>query len=133
MNMKTIKIIIEKANDHYAAYAEEIWGVSGIGDTPTEAKNSVLEAIEIVKTNNKKLVPNELKGHYELEYQYDVQSLLNYYKGIFTNAAIEKVTGINQKLIQHYASGLKKPRPQQKKKIEEGLHRLGEELLSIEL
>ena len=55
------------------------------------------------------------------------------YKGILGNPAFEKITGINQKLIHHYATGLKKPREAQRKKIEEGLHALGRELLSIEL
>jgi hypothetical protein len=58
---------------------------------------------------------------------------LDYYKGIFTNAALERITGINQKQIQHYASGLKKPRPAQVKKIESALHNLGAELMSVEL
>jgi len=43
------------------------------------------------------------------------------------------MTGINQKQLHHYASGLKKPRQEQRKKIETALHKLGEELLAIEL
>ncbi len=131
--MKTIKIIIERSEDHYAAYAPDVWGVSGVGSTPNEAKESVLESIETVKENDPESIPGVLKGEYKLVYQYDVQSLLNYFKGIFTNSAIEKVTGINQKQIQHYASGLKKPRPAAKTKIEKGLRRLGQELMEVEL
>ena len=55
------------------------------------------------------------------------------YKGIFTNSALERITGINQKQFQHYASGLKKPRAAQAKKIESALHKLGSELLALEL
>ncbi len=43
------------------------------------------------------------------------------------------MTGINQKQLQHYASGLKKPRPTQVKKIETAIHNLGKELISVEL
>jgi hypothetical protein len=43
------------------------------------------------------------------------------------------MTGINQKQLQHYASGLRKPRTQQMKKIESALHQLGNELLAVEL
>lgn len=32
-------------------------------------------------------------------------SLLNYYKGIIINAALERMTGNNQKQLQHYATG----------------------------
>jgi len=35
--------------------------------------------------------------------------------------------------MYHYASGLKKPRVEQRKKITEGLHKLAKELLAIEL
>lgn len=49
------------------------------------------------------------------------------------NNTLEKLTGINQKQIHHYASGLRKPREQQRRKIAEALHQLGEELLSIDL
>jgi hypothetical protein len=62
-----------------------------------------------------------------------MESLLNYYKGIFTNDALERITGINQKQLQHYASGYRKPREAQVKKIQTVLHQLGGELMSIEL
>ena len=43
------------------------------------------------------------------------------------------MTGIHQKQFQHYASGLKKPRTAQIKKIENAMHNLGKELMSVEL
>lgn len=132
--MKQVKIIIERGKDQYAAYAENIEGIYGAGDTPNEAKKSVVEAISLFKKyNTSKNIPAILKGEYELVYRFDTQSLLNYYKGVFTNAALERITGINQKQFQHYASGLKKPRTIQTKKIESALHKLGNELLSVEL
>jgi hypothetical protein len=70
-----------------------------------------------------------LNGKYTIVHKYDAESFLRHYKGIFTNSALERITGINQKQFQHYASGLKKPRPTQAKKIQEALHKLGSELL----
>jgi hypothetical protein len=52
---------------------------------------------------------------------------------IFTNAALEKLTGINQKQLQHYSTGHRNPRIEQRNKIEKALHDLGKELLSVEL
>lgn len=66
-------------------------------------------------------------------FRVDTISLLNYYKKIFTNAALERMTGITQKQIQQYATGLKKPRPTQEKKIVNAFHDLGGELMAIEL
>ncbi|MCO5230525.1 MAG: hypothetical protein M9958_05140 [Chitinophagales bacterium] len=131
--MNTIKIIIERSSDSYGAYAENINGIYGAGDTVNECKQSILDAIETVKTFNENQIPNELKGDYELVYQFDTESLLNYFKGVLSNPAIERLTGINQKQIHQYSTGLKKPRPETKRKIEQGLHKLGKELLAIEL
>jgi predicted RNase H-like HicB family nuclease len=130
--MQTVKVIIEKSKDMYSSYADNIKGIYGGGDTVAEAKESILAAIELYKKHNKN-IPAILKGKYDLVYKFDTQSFLNYYKGVFTNAALERITGINQKQFQHYASGLKKPRPAQAKKIENALHRLGGELIAVEL
>lgn len=131
--MKKIKIVIERSSDSYGAYAENVKGIFGAGDTVEECKQSILDAIETVKTFEEKQIPAVLKGEYEIVYRFDTESLLNYYKGILSNPAIERLTGINQKLIHQYSTGLKKPRAAQRKKIEEGLHKLGAELMAIEL
>lgn len=131
--MSIIKIIIEKTSNFYSAYAENVEGVYGAGATVQKTKESVLKSLELYVKYNKKKHPKILQGDYSVKYRFDAQSLLNYYKGIFTNASLEKITGINQKQIQHYASGLKKPRQLQKRKIQTGLRNLAKELQSIEL
>lgn len=132
--MKQIRIIIERTDDLYSAYAENVEGIYGGGETVAEAKQSVVDAIRILKQyNTAEKIPEILKGEYDLVYKFDTVSLLNYYKGIITNAAWERMTGINQKQLQHYASGLKKPRQPQAKKIEQALHQLGKEMLAVEL
>lgn len=132
--MKQVKIVIEKSKNHYSAYAENVEGIYGAGDTPAEAKQSIQDAIRLLKKYNKtQNIPAILKGNYELIYRFDAESLLNYYKKIFTHSGLERITGINQRQLQHYSSGLKKPRPAQKKKIETALHQLGTELLAIAL
>lgn len=129
--MKQIKIIIERSKDLFSAYAEKVEGITGCGKTVAEAKQSIIECIDILKESNHP--PKSLLKEYELVYKFDTQSLLDYYKGIFTKSALERMTGINQKQIQHYASGLKKPRRTQTKKIQDALHELGSELIAVEL
>lgn len=131
--MKTVKIIVEKTKDHYSAFAENVEGVYGAGETVAEAKESILKAIKLLKKHNKSNYTKILNGDYQVKFKFDTQSLLNYYKGIFTNASLERMTGIKQKQIQHYASGLKKPRVDQKIKIQNSLHQLASELLAVEL
>ena len=131
---KQIKIIIERSSDSYTSYAENVTGIYGHGDTVEEAKQSALEGINLLKKyNDDNNLPPILKGEYEIIFKFDAESFLNFYKKIFTNAALERMTGINQKQFQHYASGLKKPRLAQIKKIENAMHNLGKELISVEL
>jgi predicted RNase H-like HicB family nuclease len=132
--MKKIIITIGASSDHFGAYAENCPGVYGAGDTPEAAKQNALEGLKLlIKHNDPENLPDILKNEYTIVYRYDTQSFFKYYNSIFTKAALERLTGINQKLLHHYASGLKKPRERQRKKIEVALHNLGKELLSVEL
>jgi len=132
--MKKIRVVLEKTKDGYSAYAENVDGIYGGGDTAEEAKQSIEDAIVLFKKyNNAETIPAILKGNYSLVFRFDPESLFNYYKGIFSNSALERITGINQRQIQHYASGHKKPREAQLKKIETALHKLGNELIAVEL
>lgn len=131
--MKKIKIVIGRSKDHFGAYAENVPKIYGGGDTIEEAKQSIFECIDIVKSFDDKDIPAALKGEYELVWQLDVGSFLQHYKGIFNQTGIAKLTGINEKLLSHYASGLKKPRAAQAKRIEAALHQLGSELLAVQL
>ncbi len=132
--MKQVKVVIEKTKNHYDAYSENVEGIYGGGETADEAKQSIVNAIELLKKyNHKDKVPAILKGEYKLVFRFDTESLLNFYKGVFSNSALERITGINQRQMQHYASGLKKPREPQLRKIETALHKLGGELLAVEL
>ena len=75
--------------------------------------------------------PDVFDGEYELYFKFDVRSLLDYYRGIFSFASLQLITGINQKQLAHYASGISKPRPAQAEKIANGLHRLANELQMV--
>jgi predicted RNase H-like HicB family nuclease len=132
--MEKIIITVGASSDHFGAYAENCPGIYGGGDTPEAAKQNALDGLRLlVKYNKPEDLPDILKKEYDIIYRYDTQSFLKHYSSIFTNVALERITGINQKLLHHYSSGLKKPRPAQRKKIENALHRLGEELMAVEL
>lgn len=131
-----LTVIIEKADNNYSAYIDGIDGIITTGNTIDEIKKNMVEAIELYVETCKELeleCPEELEGDYQLNFKMDVKSLLEFYSGIFTKAGLERITGINQKQLWHYASGNRNPRPEQKIKIETALHKLGEDLLSINL
>lgn len=71
-------------------------------------------------------------GDYELEYNYvDVATMLRACESYVSLAAISRVTGINQNQLSHYATGLKRPRPLQRKRIVDGLHHIGRRLMAV--
>ena len=109
-------------------------GVYGGGSTAEEAKRSIVEAIELIKKyNSSAKILAILKGEFKIVFRFDAERFLNYYKGVFTNSALERITGINQRQLRHYASGLKKTLVVQLREIESALHKLGGELLAVEL
>ena len=131
--MKILKAILSKGNDDFGAWFENFEGVYGAGTTVAEAKKNSIEGLALYSRHNAS-APAWLKNKtYKITYKFDAESILNYYRGIFTNAALERITGINQRQIQHYASGAKRPRPQQLKKIENAFHELGQELIAVKL
>ena len=67
----------------------------------------------------------------QIHYKFDVQSLLNHYQNIFSLAALQYITGINQRQLWHYAAGRSKPRRNQAEKIVNALNRLGKELIML--
>jgi len=127
-HLKSYIAIIERSKDAYWAYIPELEGVSGVGDTVQEAKQSMLGGLGLQQE-----LGNLSNQEFLIEYHFDVISLLNFFKGILTNAAFERLTGINQMQMSHYATGLKKPRKAQLQKIERALHQLADELHCIYL
>lgn len=136
--MRTIHLhaVIETAETNYAAYVEEITGVAATGHTLAEVKAGLLDALDFLVEScieDGDEIPAELQGNFVIDFRMDVRSFLSVYTGIFTKSGLERLTGINQKQLWHYANGKSVPRRAQVLRIEEALHRLGEELLSIHL
>lgn len=127
-------INIGASADSFGAFAENCNGIFASGDNVAEVKKDVLEAIRIYRD----ITPeNEwedpIKENWQIEWHYDAQSLLKYYEGILTNAALERLTGINKKQLWNYANGVSKPRKEAREKINKALHSLGQELLELSL
>lgn len=134
--MKRLTAIIESADNNYSAYIEGLDGIVATGSTIDEIKMNMAEALEFFIEGCRDMgceIPDELKEDYEIDFRMDVKSLLEMYSGIFTKAGLERITGINQKQLWHYANGKTKPKPTQRQKIENAIHKLGDELIRIRL
>lgn len=134
--MKQNVVEISFTGNNFSAHLPALPGCVSTGSTPGEVKQYIQEAIVLHLAGMKEdgdRIPKSFSGAYELVYNFDIPSLINYFKGILTNSAWERLTGINQKQMQHYATGHRKPRPAQRAKIITALHSFGKELLSVEL
>ncbi len=71
-------------------------------------------------------------GDYEFEYNLmDVATMLRAYEPFISLATLSRASGINPQLLSHYANGSKKPRPQQRQRIVDGIHKIGRQLLAV--
>jgi len=133
---QVLNAVIERTENNYSAYLKEIDGVVATGSSIDEIKAKLTEALCVLVESCKEMgcdIPDLLKEDYTISFSMDVKSLLNIYQGIFTKSGLERLTGINQKQLWHYANGLSVPRKSQIIRIENALHRLGSELLSVHL
>ena len=131
---KQIHVILELGKDGYGVSFKEITNVFGFGETVELAKNDAKEVlIFYIESLHKKHrpIPELLQGEYELVFEFDIEALLKHIEGTITKTALSKASGINATQLSHYSSGLKKPRKEQKERIIEGLHKLGQELLAV--
>jgi predicted RNase H-like HicB family nuclease len=64
--MKKLTIIIEKTKDMYSAYADNMEGIYGGGNTIEEAKESINTSIKLYQKHNN-LKPQEYKISYEVK------------------------------------------------------------------
>lgn len=72
-----------------------------------------------------------LDKDYELEFRLTTAALLQSFEADVPLSAVSRATGINQRLLSHYANGLKVPREQQRLRIIDGLHSIGRRLLAV--
>ncbi len=131
--MHAIIVNIDWENN-YGAYSEEVSGCVATHKTLDGVKQAYMEALDFHlegMRNDGDVIPAMLQGKFKLEFILNVRALLHYFDGVLTRSALSRVTGINERQLGHYITGHRKPRPEQRKKIVEGIHRIGKEINSV--
>ncbi|MBK5720142.1 type II toxin-antitoxin system HicB family antitoxin [Dysgonomonas sp. Marseille-P4677] len=135
--MENIIVTVGITENNYSASVDIGDGIAvATGETFDELKKEMKSAVEFhleCMREDGEDIPAPFDKDYELVYKFDPQSLLTHYKGIFTNTALHRLTGINERQLQRYASGESKPRPEQSQKIANALHKLADELRVVDL
>lgn len=132
-----MNVVIEKQKSGtYIAYNVNCDGVSlmGTGVTVNEAKddffNSIQEVIE--SCNESGLKVPECLIDAEPVFKFDVSSLFEYYS-VLNVSAFARYVGINDTLMRQYKKGGTYISENQLKKIENGIHALGQEFTRLKL
>jgi predicted RNase H-like HicB family nuclease len=129
--MEVLKIVIEKSSDFFDAYADNCEGIYGAGNTVEEAKQNVMDGLRLFIKYNKNNLPKLLQEDYIVEFHFDIPSFLKHYSAIFTKSALQRMTGINQTQLSHYASGFRKPSKKTVNKIDTAIQGLSRELSQV--
>lgn len=136
--MERIRVDVSWCNRNFSASLGEnvpgavVFTADSFAELKKEAEESLRFHVEGMIEDGDD-VPQWLRdGDYEFEYNLlDATTILRAYEPYVSLAAISRATGINQHQLSHYANGLKKPRPLQRQRIVDGIHKIGKELLSV--
>ncbi|MBO7507265.1 MAG: antitoxin HicB [Paludibacteraceae bacterium] len=129
--MNTVEVIVEHTGKNLSAYIKDA-PVFTVGNNLKEIEANIREAIDLYLEGN----PNPcqiLSGELDLRFKIDAATFINCYSGIFTKAALSRITGINERQLWHYAAGVHKPRKKQLEKIQRGILSIADELSSIDV
>lgn len=120
--------------DNYGAGSMEVPGCVATHKTLEGVKRAYTESLkwhlEAMQADGDE-IPPVLQGDYELEFELNTQAVLHYFNGILTRSALARVTGINERLLGHYATGHRNPRPAQRQKIIDGIRKIGAEINAV--
>jgi len=131
--MRKIKVQVSWL-DNYGAGSAEVPGCVATHKTLDGVKKAYAESLawhlQAMQADGDE-IPTSLQGEFEFEFELNIRALLHYFDGILTRSALARVTGINERQLGHYTTGHRNPRPAQRIKIIEGIHKIGSEFNSV--
>jgi predicted RNase H-like HicB family nuclease len=131
----SVTVSLEKGKDVlYSIYIPDITGLFGTGETETEAKENLNEAIEMALEHVEETGDwgdySPLKENYVIEYIYDLSGFFKSYD-FFDVTALANRIGINASLMRRYKTGMKKASVAQKAKISNGIYAIAKQLSAV--
>lgn len=96
-----------------------------------ELKSAIIEHVEGCVQDGDELPEWLVSGDYALDIELGTSALLRKCEQFTSLAAISRASGISQQQLSHYANGLRSPRPEQRRRIVEGIHRIGQKMLEV--
>jgi len=132
--MNKVAAVVEKTDTGYSAYLRDVPGVATAGDTFSELRENVNEAISLyLETANeyRDKIPDILQGEYTVEFKFDIQPFMEWMTKVMSQRGLSEIANMNESLLSQYASGKKKPGPKQLRRIEHAIRRFADDLQAI--
>lgn len=124
-----VQVVIERDNDGtYTAVIKNQFknvGFFGNGTTVEEA----MDDLRLSESEAREFDPKLPVLEYEVK--YDVASFLQYYSQYLTLTGLQKITGVNNKQLSRYATGVSKPTERTSQKIMFGIRDFSQKLNNV--
>lgn len=134
--MEKVKIKVDWDENFGAAPVDENIACVVTGKTFEELKQNMEEAlslhIEGMKEDGDEL-PAAFAGEYELEYELTGRALIHCAEALVSRSALSKASGINERQLGHYSTGVSIPRPRQIERMRAGLRSIISQLTALSL
>ena len=132
MDMKKVRVFIEKSEYGFSAYMDDTplsYSCLGEGKTVEETvadfNQSYAEMREYYHENGKHF------EEIEYEFFYDVASFLQEYCEAFSLAGLERITGVSQAQLGHFMHGRRKPSRKTIERIQKGVDEFSRKLTTL--
>lgn len=129
--MKTITAIIERNEDAYFAYVDQIDGCVAGGNNFIEVKANLSEMIKLSMEEDPILHTKFAKG-YEIKFEVDLESVFKLVPEINVTQ-LAKLGKLNSGLLRQYVSGAKKASENQAEKVMNAIEKLADKLNSLKV
>jgi hypothetical protein len=130
------KVIINVGwyNNYSAAPANDDIACVVTGQTLEEIKSRMEESLPFHLEGMKEVgarIPEEFQGELDIEYHLNTRALLHYTEKLLPRKTLAHTIGISLQQLSNYANGWRNPRPDMQRRIEQGVHAIGEQLISV--
>ena len=129
--MKTLTAIIERNEDAFFAYINEIEGCVAGGENYEEVKTNLEQIIREFREEDIE-IGKQLEKGYNIKYEVDLESVFNLIPEV-NITQLAKLIKMNPGLLRQYVSGSKKASEKQTNKVMEGIRRLTDKLKSLQI
>lgn len=134
--MGKVIIYVDWDTNYGAAPKNENVACVATGKTLAEVKNNIAEALKLHiawMREDGDNIPEEFNGEYELEYELSGRALIHYAESLVSRSALSKASGINERQLGHYYTGVSTPRPKQIERMRKGIKEIVNQLSLLAL